>query len=1244
MPLPQYAELHCSSNFSFLNGASHPAELVQRARELGYAALAITDECSLAGVVRAHLEVVESGCSLPLIIGAEMRLTLPGTAGGMAKKQASIAAPALDANEAPACVATTDAARAAISVAKASGTAGAAHRASKRKGPLGTTSGVANDSADDVASAIPAASLRSADANTTSHGGDVASTESAPATEPRLVVLAQTRRGYGNLSHWITVARRRAEKGSYVAYAADVEGKIPNAPFLAGLPECLALLVPDPGQSFESVFARAMWLKTWFQDRAYLAIELLHRPGEQQLIEVVRRVAALTGLVVVAAGGVRMHLRSRKALQDTLTSVRLGVPVAACGKALAGNAEQHLRSLGRLAALYEEAWLANTLVVAGRCSFSLAQLRYEYPREIVPSGHTPASWLRVLSLEGAQRRYPRSRYPGGVPKKVLDAIEHELTLIGQLEYEPYFLTVADIVAWARSQRILCQGRGSAANSAVCFCLGVTEVDPVQATMLFERFISAERGEPPDIDIDFEHQRREEVIQYIYGKYGRHRAALTGVVICYRPRSALRDVGRALGMDLGAVELVSKTMHWFDGRRIDTVRLREAGFDPDAPVVRLWMELTQQLIGFPRHLSQHPGGFVIARDQIEQLVPVENATMANRSVVQWDKDDLDALGLIKVDILALGMLSALRRSLDLIALKQRHVRGGCRLGESGSDTSASDADADAKSGSGSKSEFEPALNGGGEREVLSFGMQDVPDGDAATYEMACRADTVGVFQIESRAQMSMLPRLKPRVFYDLVVQVAIVRPGPIQGGMVHPYLKNREIADDDIDCPAEIRPALMRTKGVPIFQEQVMQIAMLAADFSGGEADALRRAMAAWKRRGGLGPFELRLVGRMVEKGYDRDYAERIFRQIEGFGEYGFPESHAVSFALLVYKSAWVKCHHPDAFLAGLLNSQPMGFYAPAQLVRDARAHGVVVRPVDVLVSAWESTLEAHDDAGCGFGPEPECEGRKTPQSESESESESESGSRGLSSRATRLHAVRLGLNRVAGLAEDAARRIVAARTDGGGPFVNAEDMARRAALDGHALQALAQADALRFVSGHRHQAAWAVAGIDTRPTPMLRATRVAEERAVLAAPSEADDMLADYRALGLTLNRHPLALLRETLTTRFRVQPSSVLRGYPHGRIARASGLVTHRQRPETAKGTMFVTLEDDTGTVNVIVWPAVVEAQRQPLIAARLLTVFGQWQREGEGEHAVMHLVAAKLLDHSDLLQGLVSRSRDFR
>jgi error-prone DNA polymerase len=1082
--LPGYAELHCTSNFSFLTGASQPEELVARAKALGYAALALTDECSLSGAVLAHLEAQKQ--QMRLIVGAEMALS--------------------------------------------------PHPKAAAPGAL---------------------------------------------AEPRLALLAQTRRGYGNLAQWITLARRRAAKGEYQALRTDVEGKAPTAPTLAGLPGCFALLLVQPGQSFETVFEHAMWLKTWFGvERAALAVELLLRPHEALMVDVLQQVAGLTGLPLVAAGGVRMHVRSRKALLDVVTATRLRCTVAEGGFALAGNAEAHLRSRLRLGTLHRPEWLSATLHIAAQCAFSLNELRYEYPREITPEGHTPTTWLRHLTEQGAQQRFPQ-----GLTPQVRAQIEHELALVAQLRYEPYFLTVADIVHWARGQGILCQGRGSAANSAVCYCLGVTAVDPARSTLLFERFISAERNEPPDIDIDFEHQRREEVIQYIYRKYGRHRAALTGVIVRYRPRSALRDVGRALGLDLERIDAVSKSQQWWDGRGVNAERLAENGFDPAAPLSRLWVELTQQLIGFPRHLSQHPGGFVIARDDLAQLVPVENAAMEGRSVIQWDKDDLDALGLLKVDILALGMLSAIRRALDLVGAKRGRA----------------------------------------------LALHEVPPEDSASYEMLCKGDSVGTFQVESRAQMSMLPRLQPRCFYDLVIEVAIVRPGPIQGGMVHPYLRRRS-GEEPVDYPSdEVRQALSRTLGVPIFQEQVMQLAILAADFTPGEADQLRRAMAAWKRKGGLGPFHQRLVGRMVEKGYALEYAERIFKQIEGFGEYGFPESHAASFALLVYVSAWLKCHHPDAFLAALLNSQPMGFYAPAQLVRDAREHGVQVLPVDVHHSLWTSELERDGlplpppQAGAALPPSTvgaafslPAEGTSMPP-------------------APGLVPVRLGLGRISGLQEEAAQRIVAARAQG--PFSGAEDLARRAQLDAHTLGLLAQADALRPLAGHRHQAAWAVAGVDTRASALLRDTRTYEAPAELQAPDAAATVLADYGATGLSLTQHPVALLRALLST-FKVLPAAVLRHYPNGRLARASGLVTHRQRPETAKGVVFVTLEDDTGSVNVIVWPQVAEAQRRPLLASTLLTVYGIWQCEGE----VRHLVARKLVDHSSLLQGLAPASRNFR
>ena len=1048
--LPRYSELHCRSNFSFLTGASHPEELVERAAALGYGAIAITDECSLAGVVRAHVEA--QAHKLPLIIGSEIRLSDAET--------------------------------------------GAPHA--------------------------------------------------------RLVLLAQSRRGYGNLAHWITVARRRVEKGHYRAHPGDVEGKVPNAPMLAGLGGCFALLVPAAAQGQAEILAHATWLQAWFQDRAAIAVELLHRNDDDDLVDHVTEVAARTGLPVVAAGDVLMHVRSRKPLQDTLAATRLAKPVAECGLALAANAEQHLRSRSRLAALYEPAWLEQTMAIAESCEFSLADLKYEYPEEIVPPGETPASQLRKLAYQGATQRFP-----DGLPDEHRETIEHELAVIAELQYEAYFLTVADIVHWARDKGILCQGRGSAANSLVCYCLHVTEVDPRRASLLFGRFISVESKEPPDIDIDFEHQRREEVIQYIYGKYGRHRAALAAVVISYRPRSALRDVGRALGIDLQRIEAVSKSQHWFDGRGIAPERLRENGFDPESPVVRLWMELTGQLIGFPRHLSQHPGGFVIGKNRIEELVPIENAAMEDRSVIQWDKDDLESLGLLKVDILAIGMLSAIRRSLEYI---------GTKLGRA------------------------PLL------------MQEIGEGDVPTYDMICKADTVGVFQIESRAQMSMLPRLKPRCYYDLVVEVAIVRPGPIQGGMVHPYLNNRTLRDDEIDCPEELKPALLRTKGVPIFQEQVMQIAMLAADFTAGEADALRRAMAAWKRRGGLVAVP-QAPGRP-------DGREGLHARIRRAHLQADPGLRRIRLP------GKPRCRLRPARLRQQLDQVP----SPRRLpVRPPQ------RPADGLLRAGAAGARRARARRRGAA------GRRRGERMGKHD-----GGRGRA-----VQPVRLGLNRVKGLAEEAGRRIVAARAEA--VFASVEDLARRARLDAHALAVLAGSGALQALTGHRHQAAWAVAGIDTRPTEMLRATRSNEAGVALAAPSEGEETHADYRALGLTLQRHPLALLRAQLAA-FRIEPAARLRTFPNGRLARASGLVTHRQRPETAKGTVFVTLEDETGAVNVIVWPRVAEAQRKPLLGATLLTVYGQWQRQGEGDEAVMHLVAARMIDHTPLLQGLVTRSRDFR
>ncbi|MGC1523549.1 MAG: error-prone DNA polymerase, partial [Steroidobacteraceae bacterium] len=961
-----YAELHALSNFSFLRGASSPAELVEQAQQLGYRGLALTDECTLAGAVRAHVAARQHG--LPLIIGTE--LTCVDERGGRTPEPT----------------------------------------------PAGRPQGEGQDGPSQL----------------------------------KLVALATDRASYGAMSRLISRARRAGVKGRYTLMRTDLEGALDG---------CLIIWLPRADRaSLQRREEDGRWLRERFAGRLWLGVELLTGGFDMRRLELLEALGRLLEVPCVAAGDVHMHRRSRRALQDVLTAIRLGTPLQATGFAVFPNGERCMRPLQRLRELYPAPLLAQTLQIAERCTFNLDELRYEYPEEIVPAGATPTSHLRALTMRGCVRRWP-----AGAPRAVLANIEHELRLIAELKFEPFFLTVHDVVQFARLQGILCQGRGSAANSTVCYCLGVTEVDPSRMAMLFERFISKERNEPPDIDVDFEHERREEVIQYIYGKYGRERAALAATVICYRPRSALRDVGKALGLDLAQVDKLARGMQWWDGQRIDPDRVRASGFDPENPVIARLIALAAQILGFPRHLSQHVGGFVIARGRLDELVPIENAAMPDRTVIQWDKDDLDALGLLKVDVLGLGMLSALRRAFDLVN----------RFGRSSAGSSELD-------------------------------LATVPAEDAAVYEMICRADTTGVFQIESRAQMSMLPRLRPQNYYDLVIEVAIVRPGPIQGEMVHPYLRRRS-GEEAVSYPSkEVEAVLKRTLGVPIFQEQVMQLAIVAAGFSPGEADGLRRAMAAWKRKGGLEPFQRRLIDGMRERGYPESFAQQIFNQILGFGEYGFPEcvvgetrvvdadtgrwvtidevvqgqarldhtlacgddlrlrkrkvlrvmrsgmkpvlrlrttlgheivataehpfmtmsgwlqlgklkagdrvatarsvpvpgsdvywdriveieaagnqetydlqiegdhnflantfvvhnSHAASFALLVYTSAWLKHYEPAAFCAALINSQPMGFYAPAQLVRDARGHGVEIRAVDAALSDWDCTLERRPD-------------------------------------------------------------------------------------------------------------------------------------------------------------------------------------------------------------------------------------------------------------------------------------------
>jgi error-prone DNA polymerase len=1056
--LPAYAELHALSNFSFQRGASHAEELVARAHALGYQALAITDECSVAGVVRAHEAAKKHG--IKLLPGAEFLVQA--------------------------------------------------------------------------------------------------------ATPFRLVVLPHNASGWGNLCEFITAARQAGDaiqKGSYRVALGDTDFSL--------LADCEVLLCPlADAINSEALCAHLYWAIGLFGVHCWLAVELLQGLDDALRLQQLQEVALRSGIRLVAAGNVLMHVRSRKPLHDVMTAIRLGRPVQECGFALQVNAEAHLRPRMRLADIYPASLLQATLEVAARCSFSLDEIRdlYRYPQQdIVLAAETPAQCLRRLTGEGAQ-----TRYPGGVPEKVQAQLRHELALIEELHYEMYFITVHDIVRFATGQGILCQGRGSAANSAVCFCLGITAVNPAESSVLFERFMSRERKEPPDIDVDFEHQRREEVIQYLYGKYGHEHAAIAATVTCYRPRSALRDVGKALAVEAALIEQFAKEHFWFDGSDALKKKLEEAGLQAEIGPVLQWLDLTLQLVGFPRHLGQHVGGFVLTQGKLTRLVPIQPAAMEARRIIQWDKDDLDAMGLLKVDVLALGMLSAIRRCLQLVD----ETRGG------------------------------------------RLEMHQIESGDEQTYDMICQADTVGVFQIESRAQMSMLPRLKPRCFYDLVVQVAIVRPGPIQGGMVHPYLRRRAHPEEEVYPNEELREALGRTLGVPIFQEQVMQIAMIAAQFSADEADDLRRSMAAWKRKGGVARFHDRLVNTMVERGYDAEFAENIFKQIQGFGEYGFPESHAASFAQLVYISCWLKCHEPACYLAALLNSQPMGFYAPSQLVQDARRHGVEVRAVEVSHSEWDCTLEpAHESVG-----PPPYPGIRPAQP-----------------------AVRLGLRLVAGLSEKGAQRLIAARSEL--PFTSTEDMALRAQLGTLDINALAAADALLALAGHRRQQVWQAAAI--KPAPLLlKGVPTKEDALALPETPEGENILFDYLSTGLTLRRHPLALLRTRLAEKGLLSASQ-LNVLPDGSQVAACGIVTVRQQPQTAKGTVFITLEDETGPVNVIVWKSLRETQRAEVLHARLLAVYGVWQRsedvDGKGYGEVRNLVAQRLEDLTPLLGRLGPASRDF-
>ena len=1023
--LPVYAELYARSNFSFQVGASHAEEMVRTAFALGYRALAITDECSLAGSVRAYSEaksLISEHSQFRLITGASFNV------------------------------------------------------------------------------------------------GD-----------NRLILLGHTRDGYGDLAALISTARQRASKGEYRLELAD----------LWEVSDCSAIVVP--GETPETLIDAVNHLP------CALGFSRLLLRSDGLRLKHTMTLAERHKLPVTACGDVVMHDKARKPLHDILTAVRHKTRVDELGGRREQSAERCLRPIHALSHLYPTELLIESATIAERCEFTFDELRYQYPEEIVPPGYTLASYLRSETYLGAERRYG-----GSVPESARTLIEKELGLIAELRYEAYFLTVYDIVKFARSQGILCQGRGSAANSAVCYCLHITEVDPARMSMLFERFVSKERNEPPDIDVDFEHQRREEVIQYIYRKYGRERAALCAAVSAYRSKGALRDVGKALGFSLDHVDKIAKNMAWWDHTPDIDKRLREIGFDGSSRMIRQLVEHVTTLVGFPRHLSQHPGGFVIARTRLDRLVPIENAAMPDRTVIQWDKDDIDTLGLMKVDVLGLGMLSCIRRALTMVS-EQLH---------------------------------------------RPFALQDIPAEDPAVYDMLCRGESTGVFQVESRAQMSMLPRLRPQNYFDLVIEVAIVRPGPIQGGMVHPYLRRRQ-GLEQVTYPSEaVKTVLKRTLGIPIFQEQVMQLAMVAAGFTAEEADELRRAMAAWKRRGGLGHLKDKLTDGMLANGYTPEFAESIYKQIAGFGTYGFPESHAASFALLVYASAWLKRHHPAVFCCALLNSLPMGFYSASQLTQDAQRNGVIVLPVDVMLSTWESHLVPASEGSPSEHP-----------------------------------MLRLGLRLVSGLTTDAGARIESARAVR--QFATVRDLVNRAALDRGDAGALANADALRELAGNRIQSIWATGNAGVPDLPLAPSDE-SDADLPLNPLSVGQEVLADFASTGLTLREHPVSLVRHQLKGTYK---ASDLITVPSGRHIRVAGLVTCRQRPGTAGGVTFVTLEDETGNTNVVVWRDLAEKERIPLLSSRLMIVHGKLEHQG----AVTHLIAAHLENVSHLIHSLAVASRNF-
>ncbi len=1053
----RYFELHCKSNFSFLEGASHPDELVERAAELGYAGIAITDRHSLAGVVRGWTPAKEA--ELPYLVGAEIH----------------------------------------------------------------------------------------------------------PTDAPMMVLWPTDRTSYGRLCRLISRGRLRCEKGESELHWDDIEqfsegivAAIRPAGFQHSSP-----LSPEYRAEGTDRFHR---FAECFADRGYLLCELHRGVDDATTVAQLKKLSLSCRLPLLAAGDVHYHLPQRSVVHDCVVAIRNGLTIDNVHSERFVSAQRHLRSLEEITQVYRAVpdAIERTVEVAERCTFRLDHLRYEYPDEIAPVGMSPLDHLKRLTWEGAKQRWPE-----GVPQRVIETLRHEIEIIGSLKYEAYFLTVWDLVRFARERNILCQGRGSAANSVVCYCLGVTSVDPSRTDLLFERFISRERNEAPDIDVDFEHQRREEVLQYLYEKYGRDSAGMTAAVTTYRSRSAIREVGKVLGISADKIAALAKLAGSYD--RIPNLeeRCRDVGLDPDSPLGSRFLYVTKSLIGFPRHLSQHVGGMVMTKGDLCELCPIENAAMPGRTVIQWDKDDLDEIGILKVDILSLGMLSAIRRCFDLVA----------------------------------------------KHEGRELSLSTIPEGDTATYDMICAADTVGVFQIESRAQMSMLPRLKPRCFYDLVIEVAIVRPGPIQGNMVHPFLAARANPGTAVYPNEAIRGVLEKTLGVPIFQEQAMRLAVVAAGFTPGEADQLRRAMAAWRRPGVIDQFRVKLIEGMAAKGLTGQFAEQVFKQIRGFGEYGFPESHAASFALLVYASCYLKRHYPAAFCAALLNSQPMGFYAPAQLVSDARKAGVTVLAVDVNNSDWDCTL-AHPDR---------------------IESEPTALAAGLGCSPL---ALRLGLRMIKGLSESVAERLVQARCESGA-FIDLADLTRRLKLPQSILTILADADALRSLASDRRAAVWQALAQDKSPRDAPLFAVCDDDEPVpeqLRSMEPLEEVYADYNATGLSLKAHPISFAREDLS-KLECVTAQQLKELRDGRRIRVAGLVLMRQRPGTAKGITFVTLEDETGSMNLILFAEVWKR------FFRVARVSNAWLVDGklENRKGVIHVIVSHVTDLSDEIEGLRATSRDF-